>query len=123
MKPLLFPILLASTFLLAAADNPPPISGKWQIHNSIAGNESDMTCTLTQKQAELTGTCSSDNGSVNISGSVDNKRVNWVYKSEYNGGPITLTYKGTVESADKITGSVTVEEYGVDGDFTATPSK
>jgi len=99
------------------------VSGKWQVHNNIAGNESDMACTLTQKDADLTGTCSSSKGDVNISGKVDGKNVNWVYKSEYNGGPITLTYKGSVEAADKINGTVSVEEYGVDGEFTATQSK
>lgn len=118
----LFSFLLASTAIVAAADNP-SVDGKWQVHNSIVGNESDMTCTLTQKNGDLSGSCNGEQGTVNISGKVDGKNVNWVYKSQYNGGPITLTYKGTLDSANKITGTVTVEEYSVQGDFTATQSK
>jgi hypothetical protein len=123
MKSVLFSILFASSALaLSAADNA-SVNGKWQIHNEISGNESDMACTFTQKDSDLTGTCSSQKGPVNINGKVDGKNVNWTYKSEYEGSPITLTYKGTSASGDKITGSVTVEEYSVDGEFTATQSK
>jgi hypothetical protein len=122
MKSLLFSFLFASMAIVATADNP-SATGKWQIHNSIAGNESDMACDWTQKDTDLTGSCSSDHGSVNVTGKVDGRNVNWVYKSEYNGGPITLTYKGTLDSTSKISGTVTVEEYAVDGEFTATQSK
>lgn len=45
-----------------------------------------------------------------------------MYKSEYNGSPLTVKYDGALQS-NKITGTVNVEEYGVDGDFTATLSK
>lgn len=122
MKFLLFSFLLASAAVTSVAENT-PISGKWQIHNNIAGNESDMACNLAQKEDELTGTCTSEQGSVEIKGKVADKKVSWVYKSEYNGGPITLTYKGNLDAADKISGTVNVEEYGAEGDFTATQSK
>ncbi|MFN7998816.1 MAG: hypothetical protein U0Q18_34650 [Bryobacteraceae bacterium] len=102
-----------------AADNS-SVTGKWKVHNSIVGNESDMACTLTQKDADLTGACSSEQGTVNITGKVDGKNVSWIFKSEYNGGPITLTYKGTIDAANKISGTVTVEEYSAEGEFTAT---
>lgn len=123
MKILLFSLILASAAVMPMAADNPAITGKWQIHNSVAGNESDMACTLTQTENDLTGSCSSDNGSGDLKGKVDNKTVTWTYKSQYNGGPLTLTYKGTLTADDKITGSVTVEEYSVDGDFTATHSK
>jgi len=119
MKLPLYSFLLASMAMAAAADNP-SLTGKWKVHNDIAGNESDMSCTLTQKDNVLAGPCVSDQGTVNITGKVDGKNVSWVFKSEYNGGPITLTYKGTIAADNKITGTVTVEEYSVDGDFTAT---
>jgi hypothetical protein len=60
---------------------------------------------------------------VNISGKVDEKKITWMYKSEYNGSPITVNYKGTLDSTTKITGTVNVEEYGAEGEFTATQSK
>lgn len=121
MKLVLFSLIATATAALAA--DSPSLGGKYQVHNSIAGNESDMACTLTQKDSDLTGSCTSDRSTGNISGKVDNKTVNWTYKSEYNGGPITLTYKGTLTADNKISGSVNVEEYSVEGEFTATPTK
>ncbi len=121
MKALLLTFALASAASLAMAADSPSVSGTWQLHQSIADNESDSSCTFTQNNQDLTGSCHSDNGSGNITGKVDGKKITWVYKSEYNGGPITVTYHGTL-AADKITGTVDVAEYSVDGDFTATKS-
>lgn len=123
MKTLLLSCLLASVAALASAADLPSLSGKWQVHNSVSGNESDQTCTFTQKDSDLTGSCSSDNGPVTISGKVNGKKVTWTYKSEYNGSPLTVAYEGTIESPTKITGSINVPEYSADGDFTATQSK
>ena len=75
------------------------------------------------KDKELTGTCNTDRGSVQITGKVDEKNVTWKYQSEYNGSPLTVSFKGTMDSATKIKGRVAAEEFGVEGDFTATQSK
>lgn len=122
LKPLLFSVLVASAVVAGAVDTP-SVNGSWKVHNSIAGNESDMACTFTQKDNDLTGSCQGESGVVNVTGKVDDKKVSWIYKSEYNGSPITLTYTGSLDAADKFSGTVKVEEYGVDGDFTATLSK
>ena len=44
-------------------------------------------------------------------------------ESEDEGNPLTVTYKGTLESTTKITGTASAVEFGVDGEFTATQSK
>jgi hypothetical protein len=119
MKALLLTFVVASAASLGIAADSPSVGGTWQLHQNIADNESDSSCTFTQNDQALTGSCHSENGSGDITGKVDGKKVTWVYKSEYNGGPITLTYQGTLV-ADKMTGTVTVAEYSVDGDFTAT---
>jgi hypothetical protein len=49
--------------------------GQWKVHNSIAGNESDMACTLTQKDSDLTRACNSEKDTVNITGKLDGKNV------------------------------------------------
>ena len=122
MKTLLAVVLAASSAaFFAVAFDGGPLTGTWQIHQNIVGNESDQTCTFTQTGNDLTGTCESQLGSVKITGKVEDKKVSWMYKSEYNGGPLTMKYKGTLDS-DKIVGNVNVEEYGVDGDFTAVQS-
>src|SRR5690349_14614490 len=122
MKSALLSVLLISCPVAASAGDNASLNGKWQIHNSISGSESDMSCTFTQKDNEVTGTCGKA-AKPNINGKIDGNNVNWIFKSEYNGAPITLTYRGTSESPEKIKGSVTVEEYGAIGEFTATQSK
>jgi hypothetical protein len=114
--------LAAATLTSLAADNP-SLTGKWKIHQTVAGNESDSDCTFTQKDNELTGSCTADQGSGKITGKVDGNKISWSYETEYNGSPLTVKFTGTLDSAGKIAGSVTVEQFGVDGDFTATPVK
>lgn len=124
MRSLLLSAVLASTSVLALAADNASVSGKWNVHSNIAGNESDTVCTFTQKEADLTGTCKSDNGEGKATGKVDGTKITWSYDSEYNGSPLTVKYSGTIDSAStKITGTVTVEQFGVDGEFTAAVAK
>ena len=123
MKSMFLTLLLAAAAIAAAADDAPSLSGKWEIQSSIAGNESTQTCTFTQKDADLTGSCESSRGTVQIAGKVEGKKVTWAYKTEYDGNPLTVAYDGAIESAGKVSGTVTAVEYGVSGEFTATPSK
>jgi hypothetical protein len=113
-------ILTATSALAAGAPN---LTGQWSIHNSIAGNESDQECKFVQTETTLTGTCKGTDKELQITGSIDGNKVTWKYDSDYNGTPLTLTYKGTIDDAGKITGSVDVDPFSVTGDFTAIPSK
>jgi hypothetical protein len=123
MRTLILSALLAcAAFTALAADNA-SLTGKWKIHQSVAGNDSDSDCTFTQKDNDLTGSCTADQGSGKITGKIDGNKVSWSYESEYNGSPLTVKYAGTLDSTGKIAGSVAVEQFGVDGDFTATPVK
>ena len=123
MRPFLLTLLLAAASA-AFADDTPSLNGKWQIQRSAAGNESTQDCTFTQKDNDLTGSCTSaDSPSVQITGKVEGKKVTMTYKSEYNGSPLTVVYNGTVESATKIAGTLTAVEFGVEGVFTATKSE
>jgi hypothetical protein len=114
-------LLFAATSALAATT--PSLTGQWTVHNSIAGNESEMACKFVQADAKLTGTCKGTEKDVQITGSIDGNKVTWKYESEFNGTPITLTYKGSLDDSGKIAGSVDVDPFGVTGDFSATPSK
>jgi Tfp pilus tip-associated adhesin PilY1 len=122
MKTLLAAVLatLLSAITLAAAD---PISGTWQVHQNIVGNESDMACTFTQTGDDLAGTCEGDNGTMKLIGKVSEKKVTWTIKFDYNGTPLTLKYSGALTSGTKITGSVSVDPYQVEGEFAASPAK
>jgi hypothetical protein len=121
-------LTLLSTLLLfmaasALAAPAPNLTGQWSIHNSIAGNDSDMECKFVQSETKLTGACKGVEKDVQLTGSIDGNKVTWKYDSEYNGTPLTLTYTGTLDDSGKITGSVDVDPFGVTGDFTAVRSQ
>lgn len=123
VKHLLLFCALASVAALSPAAEAPSLTGKWQVEISISGNDSQQTCSFTQTGAELTGSCESERGKVEIGGKIEGKNVTWMYKSEYNGSPLTVNYRGTWDSAGKIAGTVEVPEFGVEGGFAATPVK
>ena len=124
MRTLFLSVLLASTAIVSLAADNASLNGKWKIHNEVMGNGSDMICTFTQKDSDLSGTCTSDNGDGKVTGKVDGSKITWSYVSQYNGDPLTTKYSGTLDSAaGKITGTLAVEQFGVDGEFTATPEK
>ena len=100
----------------------PNFAGKWKVHTSIANTERDSTCTFEQKEKELAGTCELENGPVKVSGTVNGDQAVWSYDSEYSGTPLTAKYTGTL-AAGKISGEVTVERFGVPGEFTAAPAE
>lgn len=114
--------LAGAPALASGADNA-SVAGKWHVHDSIAGNDSDTDCTFEQKDADLTGTCKVETGSAKITGKVDGKKVVWSYQSEYNGSPLTVKHEGTLNADNKITGTASVPDYSVDGDFSATQAK
>jgi len=95
------------------------VSGKWHVHTSAAGYESDYACTFTQKDSDLTGSCTPDEGMVQISGKVEGKLISWSYKGQYG----NISFKGTLDPPTKITGKVTAADYGVEGEFVATQSQ
>jgi hypothetical protein len=122
----LLPALAFSAFLspsAAFAAGASSLAGKWSIHSSIAGNESDMVCTFAQTDNKLSGSCKSDDKDLQITGSLDDKKVTWKYESDYNGTPLTVTYTATLGDSDKFTGTVDVQPFDVTGEFTATASK
>jgi len=123
MKMTMLPTLLLFVATSALAATAPTLTGQWTVHNSIAGNESEMECKFVQADAKLTGSCKGTEKDVQITGSIDGNKVTWKYEGEYNGTPITMAYSGTLDDSGKIIGSVDVDPFGVTGDFTAAHSK
>lgn len=123
MKNLLLTLSLASASLAGAAAENAPFSGKWAVHTSIAGNEVDQDCTFQQEGGVLSGSCTSERGSVEIKGKAEGNAVSWEYKSEYSGTPLVVAYKGKLGEDAKIQGSVSVDAFSVEGEFTAARGK
>ncbi len=114
----LFAVAGASVF----AAGTPGITGQWTVHNNIAGNESDLPCTFSQNDKELTGTCKTVSGPAKVTGTVDGKKLTWKYDTDYNGSTLTLSYTATLDDSGKMSGTVEVQPFGVTGEFTAAPS-
>jgi hypothetical protein len=121
MRVLILPVALAAAVSLQA--KPTALAGNWKVSANISGNASEQTCTFTQKEADLTGTCSGERGSVMITGKVDGKAVNWQFDTQYEGQTLTVYYAGTLETPEKIVGTVNVQPMNVSGEFTATQTK
>lgn len=131
-KPLLFALVFTAALTAFAANpaqdsapNAASIAGKWKIHTEVADNEYDGECTLTQADSVVGGTCTTVDGTnAKVAGKVDGATVNWSYDSEYNGTPMTLTYKGTLNTkTGEISGTVDVDPFNAEGDFTAVVEK
>ncbi len=116
-------VLLAATAAVTQAAETASVAGKWNLHYNISGYEGDLDCTFNQNDKDVTGTCKGEQGSVSVTGKVDDTNVTLQYKTEYNGEELTVVYTGKLESPTKIAGTVNVEPMGADGDFTATQSK
>ncbi len=118
-RSILFVTILIASFQAAIAAD---VSGSWHVTGSIGDNSIDTTCTLTQKDNALTGTCvrKDEKKSENATGSVKDQTIEWHYNSEYNGDPITITYSGTLAKDGTISGTIVVDPYNAQGDFTAT---
>src|SRR5258708_10682021 len=96
------------------------LTGHWAIHNNIAGNENDVQCELVVTDNKITGSCKSQDKNLPVTGAVDGNQVTWQFQSEYNGSPLTLIYKATLDDSNKIAGTVEVQPFGITGDITAT---
>jgi hypothetical protein len=111
-------ILTGSVGLLATEQT--FVSGQWKLHSSISGHESDLDCSISQKNDDLAGNCKSDRGPVTITGKLAEKRVTFQFKTTHDGEELTVVYTGTLESPARMAGTVDVQPIGVAGDFTAT---
>jgi len=114
------PAILSVAIAVHAAD---AVTGRWQVHQNINGNESDLACTFAQTGDELAGSCAVPDRTMKFTVKISEKTVTWTVQTEYNGAPLTMKYSGTLASATKITGTVSVEQYHVEGEFTATNTK
>jgi hypothetical protein len=116
-------LALALIPVVAAHAQSGAVTGTWAVVANVSGNQSELSCTFAQKEGELTGSCKGDRGSYAITGKVEGKTVSWQYDTEYEGQKLTPVYTGTLESAEKIVGTVDVRGMGLGGEFTATKAK
>lgn len=116
-----FLVLATATSAFAATPN---MNGKWTVHQNVAGNETDQACTFTVDGSKLTGTCKGDDDKdLPVTGSVEGDKVSWKVESEYNGTAMTIVFTVSGTEGDKVVGSLEVQPFGVNGEFSASPAK
>jgi hypothetical protein len=112
--------LLAVLHIVPAAD---PITGTWQISGEVVGNAFTEVCTIQQNDTKLTGSCALNGGKAgDLTGEVKDGKITFSHGADYNGDALTITYSATLSSAKELKGTVNVQPYDVNGDFTATPA-
>ena len=120
--------LLTLVFVLAfsaanatAQGTPASVAGAWKVTGDIMGYPVDQSCTFAQEGKKLTGSCkqAGESKAADISGEVDEKKVTWSLKTEYNGQEITVTFKGTLDDPAQFKGDIDVQPLNVAGTFEA----
>lgn len=119
-------ILASATPVLtfAAADHASAqdvdVTGTWMFDVETAQGGGTPTVTLEQDGETLTGHYSSDNlGEADLTGSVEGSQVTFSFDVDVQGTALTVTYTGTVEGPDAMSGTVDLGGMA-DGTFTAT---
>ena len=119
---LAFVLALAAVAALAQdAPAPASVAGAWKVTGDIMGYPVDTLCTFAQDGKKLTGSCKNagESKATDITGAVDDKKVTWSLKAEYNGQEITVTFKGALDNASQFKGDIDVQPLNVAGTFEA----
>ena len=119
---LAFVLALAAVAALAQdAPAPASVAGAWKVTGDIMGYPVDTVCTFAQDGKKLTGSCKNagESKANDITGEVDDKKVTWSLKTEYNGQEITVTFKGALAEAAQFKGDIDVQPLNVAGTFEA----
>ena len=113
-------IAAAVLALTPAAALAADLSGAWKINGSFdsMGITYSLTCTLTQTGSALAGPCKGPAGEdIKATGSFDGANAVISYDTTYQGAPVHLDYKGTVQPDGSLKGAI--DAGAVQGTFTA----
>ena len=66
MRLLVASLTLLSTLSFAQTAAAPDASGKWKVHLSVGGSDSEMECNFVQAGADLSGTCKGEAGEAKV---------------------------------------------------------
>jgi hypothetical protein len=102
-----------------AQDTPPNLTGTWRFTVNTGAGSGTPTVTLKQQGDTLTGSYSSQIfGEQQIKGTVKGREFNFSFNANIQGTALTVTYTGTIATADSLNGQVNLGEAG-NGTFTA----
>jgi hypothetical protein len=83
------------------------VTGKWLFTVQTSAGSGTPTVTLKQDGNKLTGHYSSANlGEAELSGSVEDRKIDFSFMAEAQGVSFQVTYTGTIEDKDSMKGKV-----------------
>jgi len=115
-------LFVAQTATVPAAPVAPVATGSWTITGDVQGYPITETCTLTQTDAKIAGTCTNGEKTQPTTGTVADKTITFSHPGEYEGQPLTLTFAGQLDDSGKLSGTIDVQPLNFQGVFNATKS-
>ena len=82
------------------------ISGTWAASVDVEGTPGMPTFVFTQQGGTLTGTVIQGQRQQKIAGTIEGNQAVFGFEAVRNGEPFTATYRATIESVKKMTGTV-----------------
>ena len=109
--------LFACATLPLLAQAPPNITGTWSTQTEVQGIAVNETCDLTQTGNALTGTCDTPGGKFKVTGKVNGTSVNFSHPAAYQQQDMTVSFFGTLDAPDSVTGSIDLQPINAGGAF------
>jgi hypothetical protein len=104
---------------LAIAQSAPNVTGTWAFDVTTDQGTGNPTITFKQEGEKLTGRYTGTFGEADITGTIKGKDLTFSFSADVQGFALTSTYKGTVETATTMKGTLEISQVG-NGTFTAT---
>jgi hypothetical protein len=115
MKSLILAAAVIAAPSLALAQD---LSGTWAISSSVGTTPISISCTLVQKDAALSGSCTPAGGQpAALTGEVKGSHASWGYNVVFRGNPGTVGYEADLTSDAAMTGTLKLN--GKPSPFTA----
>lgn len=113
-------VALCTAFAIgvAAQSSKVDVTGKWTFTVQTDAGSGTPTVTLKQDGEKLTGHYTGTFGEADLTGTVKGNEITFSFTADFSGMPITSTYKGTIESATSMKGTLDIAGVG-SGTFTA----
>lgn len=105
MHRMIFVAALAALLVSFLPAQPANVSGTWAFHVTTDAGTGDPEFTLQQDGGKLTGKYKGMLGEADVKGTVEGNQITIEFTVSMGGGA-TIVYKGTIEGADKMKGTV-----------------
>ena len=96
------------------------IAGNWTITGDVQGYPVNEKCTLTGSDDKLAGSCTSESGKYDATGSLAGETLTIKHGGQYQGQALTLTFTGKLRADGSLSGNIFVAPLGYDGSFSAS---